>query len=125
MSMQRAKHPTAMLFRALMHPTRLAILDLLREGEACVCHMETALGCRQAYISQQLSVLRDAGLIRDCRDGLNIFYHVIHPELFTILDTARTLMGIPPCDDIPSAMLTDCPCPKCTGVDNAVSVARD
>ncbi|MEW6406696.1 MAG: permease [Chloroflexota bacterium] len=45
----------------LMHPARLGILDLLREGEACVCHMEAVFGYRQAYISQQLMVLRDAG----------------------------------------------------------------
>jgi DNA-binding transcriptional ArsR family regulator len=55
------------LFRALMHPARLAILDLLRAGEACVCHLEAHLGYRQAYLSQQLAILRTAGLIRDSR----------------------------------------------------------
>jgi DNA-binding transcriptional ArsR family regulator len=44
-------------FKALAHPVRLQILDMLRSGEVCVCHMETALGKRQAYISQQLMVL--------------------------------------------------------------------
>jgi DNA-binding transcriptional ArsR family regulator len=53
------------LFKALMHPARLAILNVLRTGEACVCHMEAALGYRQAYLSQQLMVLRDAGLVDD------------------------------------------------------------
>ena len=53
------------LFKVLGHPARLAILEILREGEQCVCHMETYLGQRQAYISQQLSVLREAGLITD------------------------------------------------------------
>jgi DNA-binding transcriptional ArsR family regulator len=57
-------------FKALAHPVRLQILDMLRRGEACVCHMETALDKRQAYISQQLMVLRDAGLVDARKDGL-------------------------------------------------------
>jgi DNA-binding transcriptional ArsR family regulator len=53
----------AVRFKALAHPVRLQILDMLRSGEVCVCHMEAVLGKRQAYISQQLMVLRDAGLV--------------------------------------------------------------
>ncbi len=45
--------PQARLFKALMHPGRLAILEILRNGEECVCRMEALLGLRQAYISQQ------------------------------------------------------------------------
>ena len=66
----------AVRFKALAHPVRLQILDMLRSGEACVCHMETALGKRQAYISQQLMVLRDAGLVDARRDGLQVFYRL-------------------------------------------------
>ena len=43
----------ARLFKILMHPGRLSILDMLRDGEHCVCHMEAHLGYRQSYISQQ------------------------------------------------------------------------
>ena len=50
--------------KAMAHPVRLQILDMLRGGdEVCVCHMEAALRRRQAYISQQLMVLRDANLV--------------------------------------------------------------
>lgn len=49
--------------KAMAHPTRLEILDILRRGEECVCHTEAALGRRQSYISQQLMALRDAGLV--------------------------------------------------------------
>ena len=48
------------LLKALAHGSRLAILDILREGEQCVCHMEATLGLRQAYISQQLMILKQA-----------------------------------------------------------------
>ncbi len=50
------------IYKALTHPARIAILRILQDGEHCVCHLEAHLGYRQAYISQQLSVLRDADL---------------------------------------------------------------
>jgi ArsR family transcriptional regulator len=74
------------VFKTLTHPARLAILEILRGGENCVCHMEAHLGYRQAYISQQLSVLRENGLIQDRRDGWNIFYSVTNPRIFEVLD---------------------------------------
>jgi len=54
----------AEIFKLLSHPCRLAILYTLRSGEECVCHMEATLGYRQAYLSQQLAVLRQAGIIQ-------------------------------------------------------------
>jgi DNA-binding transcriptional ArsR family regulator len=46
----------AKVFNALAHPSRLEILELLRDGEACVCHIQAMLDLRQAYISQHLNV---------------------------------------------------------------------
>jgi len=100
------------LYKALMHPARLAILDLLREGEACVCHMEAVFGYRQAYISQQLMVLKEAGLVQMRREGLNIYYRVIRPEIFGVMDAMRALTGIHP---TPPAAANVCTCPHCTG----------
>ncbi len=45
---------SANIIKTLMHPTRLSILEILRDGEQCVCHIEAVLGQRQAYISQHL-----------------------------------------------------------------------
>jgi DNA-binding transcriptional ArsR family regulator len=110
----------AKLFKALMHPGRLAILEMLRGGEECVCHMEVQLGYRQAYISQQLAVLRDAGLVRDRRDGWNIYYRVIQPEIYDLIDTASRLTGAQSAVDSGALgtrrPVDDCPCPKCTVV---------
>jgi ArsR family transcriptional regulator len=100
------------LYKALMHPARLAILDLLREGEECVCHMEATFGYRQAYISQQLMVLRDAGLVEDRRDGLNIYYRVIRPEIFAVMDAMRKVTGVQPVRQVKTNV---CSCPNCTG----------
>ena len=108
----------AKLFKALMHPVRLEILDVLREGEECVCHMEAALGYRQAYISQHLAVLRDAGLVQDRRDGWNIFYRVIKPEVFELLDNAAHITGEKGVVHKHKARSEDerCPCPKCNPI---------
>jgi DNA-binding transcriptional ArsR family regulator len=101
----------ARLFKALMHPTRLAILDLLRGGEQCVCHLEAVLGQRQAYISQQLMTLREAGLIEDRREASRVYYRVIDPALFPVLDAARLYTGEPFGEtDVSSSR---CSCPKC------------
>ncbi|MEI7845448.1 MAG: metalloregulator ArsR/SmtB family transcription factor [Chloroflexota bacterium] len=100
------------LYKALMHPARLAILDLLREGEACVCHMEATFGFRQSYISQQLMALREAGLVDDRRDGLNIFYRVIRPEVFGVLDAMRQVTGVQSLAARPAP--NTCNCPHCS-----------
>jgi len=101
------------LLKAISHSTRLAILGILRDGEQCVCHMEATLSLRQAYISQQLMILKDAGLIGSRRDGLNLYYRVIKPEIFNVLDTLNSVTGITV--KLPKHMHanTDCPCPKC------------
>ena len=104
----------ARLFKVLMHPARLAILDILRPGEACVCHMEAALGYRQAYISQHLMVLREAGLVQDRRDGLNVFYRATRPQIFAVMDAARRAAGGSAAAGRASpARMRDCPCPHC------------
>jgi DNA-binding transcriptional ArsR family regulator len=106
----------AALFKLLSHPTRLAILEMLRNGEECVCHMTAMLGVRQAYVSQQLMVLREAGLVIDRRDGWNIYYHVTRPEVYAVLDVARNMGASQPPDaltfNLPSTS-DACPCPKC------------
>jgi DNA-binding transcriptional ArsR family regulator len=110
---------SAKLFKALMHPARLEILDILREGEACVCHIEAALGHRQAYISQQLSVLREAGLVQDRRDGWNVHYRVVQPQVFALLDVAIAMTGgqLSKRKAAHDAELDNCPCPRCASAE--------
>jgi ArsR family transcriptional regulator len=105
-------------FKALGHPVRLAILDALRGGEQCVCHLESALGMRQAYISQQLAVLKEAGIIQDRRDGWNMYYRVIRPDIFALIDRAGGPASLPgKASGRPRRARVskpDCPCPKCS-----------
>ncbi len=106
----------AQLLKMLTHPARLAILNILRDGEHCVCHMEAHLGFRQSYISQQVAVLREAGLIQDRRDGWNIFYRVADPKIYLILDAVQLVLGETNSPHPKTGV--HCPCPKC----NAQSV---
>ncbi|MEP7135367.1 MAG: metalloregulator ArsR/SmtB family transcription factor [Chloroflexota bacterium] len=101
------------LLKTISHPTRLSILAILRDGEQCVCHMEATLSLRQAYISQQLMTLKDAGLIEARRDGLNLYYRVTKPEIFDVLDTLNAVTGVTPKLPKHKHANGDCPCPKC------------
>jgi DNA-binding transcriptional ArsR family regulator len=104
----------AQIFKVLMHPTRLAILDVLRTSEHCVCHMEAVLGLRQAHISQHLMVLREAGLVTDRRDGWNIYYRVTQPEIWAVMDATRHMLGQAALAPAEAQPLPNCPCPKCS-----------
>ncbi len=107
--------PQIQLLKVLAHPARLAILSILRNGEECVCHMEASLGYRQAYLSQQLAVLRNAGIVEDRRDGWNIFYRVVRPEIFLVVDAVVVVSGSSEqLMRIQRTLGEECPCPKCS-----------
>lgn len=112
------------LLKAIAHPARLAILELLREEEACVCHLEAHLGLRQAYISQQLIVLREAGLVEDRREGWNIFYQISRPEVFGLIEAVEQVSGGAGrwAEGFKPGEGCGCECPKCKPVDEASQV---
>ncbi len=101
----------AALLKALAHPVRLQILDMLRQGEICVCHIERAIQKRQAYVSQQLMVLREAGLVSSRKDGLQVYYWIVDPAVGEVLDL---LCG--PAAPQGHEVIADCPCPSCEAV---------
>jgi DNA-binding transcriptional ArsR family regulator len=100
--------------KAMAHPARLQILGVLRQGEACVCHLEATLGYRQAYLSQQLAVLRQAGLLAERKDGLFVFYRVASPRVFRVLDAATEEFRDQDGGERPHAREAACTCPKCS-----------
>lgn len=102
------------LLRLLAHPTRLAVLQILRIDEECVCHMEAILGLRQAYLSQQLAVLREAGMVVDRRDGWNIYYRLADPRLIPLLDALASATGAEPTKEHARRAGERCPCPRCS-----------
>jgi DNA-binding transcriptional ArsR family regulator len=107
------------LLKALAHPVRLQILDELRDGEQCVCHLEAALGLRQAYISQQLTVLRKVELVAERKEGLRVYYRVLDPQnLHAVMDFARRLAKTERVKSAKPARARprQCNCPKCSPI---------
>jgi DNA-binding transcriptional ArsR family regulator len=96
------------LFHILSHRARLRILDELRRGEACVCHLQAALGRPQVYVSQQLRVLREAGVIESRNEGTFAFYRLTEPLVERLLAEA-----LGPADQ--SVPMSGCECPRCGG----------
>ncbi len=71
----------AKILQAMSHPVRLQILDILAQGPACVCELISRTRQRQAYISQQLMLLRQSGMVKSTRFGLNIQYELAQPDI--------------------------------------------
>jgi ArsR family transcriptional regulator len=104
------------LLRTLGQPERLKILLAIGQQEACVCHLEAALGLRQAYISQHLMALRQAGLVTARRDGRNIYYRLQNTSILGFIRQAGEQAGLDQAQmaqgQIP-ALPPNCPCPHC------------
>jgi ArsR family transcriptional regulator len=77
------------LFHALSDETRLAILDMLRDGERCVCDLQDALDAAQSRLSFHLKVLREAGLVSDRKEGRWSYYTINDAALAEVHDLVR------------------------------------
>jgi ArsR family transcriptional regulator len=83
----------AAFFRALGHPARVRILELLREGEHSVGQLQAELTLDSSGTSQHLAALRRAGLVTGRRQGTSVFYQVQDERVFDLLDTSRSLVA--------------------------------
>jgi DNA-binding transcriptional ArsR family regulator len=77
-------------FKALSHPSRVAMVELMRNGPICSCEMEPVLGISQSSIAKHLAVLRDSGLVSSYRDGARVMCQVTDPRVFVAIDAIRT-----------------------------------
>jgi ArsR family transcriptional regulator len=77
------------VFQALAHPTRIAIVELLRDGELPVARILERLGGEQANISQHLAVLRGKQVVVNRKEGNQVFYRLRDPVLIDVLDIMR------------------------------------
>lgn len=78
------------IFQALAHPTRIAILELLREGELSAGTLIDKLALEQANVSQHLAVLRAKQLVATRKSGNQVFYSVRDPIIIEVLNLMRT-----------------------------------
>lgn|GEM_PF-223987 len=113
---KRPENKIAEYLKVLGSPFRIQILLSIGYGEACVCHLEAMLKKRQAYISQHLMVLRDAGILDTRRDGKYIYYRVADKEIFDLIRSSAQILDIPE-DSLPeiegTTKLSLCECPTC------------
>lgn len=79
----------ANIFQALSHPTRIAIVELLRDGEKSAGYLIERLGVEQANASQHLAVLRGKQIVISRKEGNQVFYTVRDPLLIDVLDIMR------------------------------------
>jgi ArsR family transcriptional regulator, arsenate/arsenite/antimonite-responsive transcriptional repressor len=86
----------AELFHALSDPTRLAVLDMLGDGERCVCELQSALDAAQSRLSFHLRVLKQAGLVSDRREGRWSYYRIEPDALVEIHDAAVQMQPASP-----------------------------
>lgn len=81
----------AELFKALGHPVRIRILELLRDGEQTVSELQAALEIDASSVSQQLAVLRARQLVVGRRESTSVYYRAADPLVFELLDIARAI----------------------------------
>lgn len=87
-----AAHLKADLFKALGHPLRVQVLEQLVGGERSVGSLAEALGCELSNLSQQLGVLRRAGVVVTRREGNTIFYSLRDPGAAELLAAAKRMV---------------------------------
>lgn len=82
----------AELFKALAHPARVRALEVLAEGERTVGELQPLVGIEPSHLSQQLGVLRRAGLVVTRREGSSVFYQLRDPAVADLLALAKRLL---------------------------------
>lgn len=118
-SLSQISEQIAAPLTAIASPQRIAILLSIGQGEACVCHLEAALGWRQAYISQHLMALRKADILLDRRSGRYIFYRLKDVSLLDLITVSARLSGLS-AESVSALINTQvnpsCECPHCAPV---------
>ena len=82
----------AELFKAIGHPARIRVLEVLSEGERSVSDMQPLVGIESSHLSQQLGILRRAGLVTTRKEGASVIYSLAEPMLAELLAVAKRLL---------------------------------
>jgi DNA-binding transcriptional ArsR family regulator len=80
-------------FKALAHPLRIRILELLAEGDKNVNELQTLIGTEGSAVSQQLSVLRSKNIVYGTKDGNRVLYSLRDPMIIDLLNIARQIFN--------------------------------
>jgi DNA-binding transcriptional ArsR family regulator len=82
----------AEVVRALAHPIRIAIADLLKGGERCVCDIAEYVGAERSNVSRHLSIMLKAGVVRTRKEGVMVFYELRTPCILNFLACASDVL---------------------------------
>jgi ArsR family transcriptional regulator len=82
----------AEFFKALAHPARIRVLELLSEREHSVGEMLPEVGLESAHLSQQLAVLRKMNLVVTRKEGSTVYYSLVSPQVAELLAVARRIL---------------------------------
>jgi len=77
------------IFKALADPTRLKILECIKDEEKCICEVIPYTGKSQPNVSLHLKVLKQAGLVNERRDGTKIMLSIADKNVFKLVDSAK------------------------------------
>ncbi len=82
----------AQFFKTLGHPARIRILEVLSEGPRSVSALQPDVGIEASHLSQQLAVLRRAGVVDSERDGSSVIYSITDPQILELLAVAKQIL---------------------------------
>ncbi|AQS59226.1 ArsR/SmtB family transcription factor [Desulforamulus ferrireducens] len=80
------------ILKAIAHPTRIRILELLKDGELCVCEIFEELNVEQANTSQHLAVMKKQDILQSRKEGLKVIYSIKYPEIIELLDVLGQIL---------------------------------
>ena len=80
------------ILKVLAQPTRLKILELLRNGERCICEIVPAINGEQSNISRHISLMQKSRLVTTRKDGVKVMVKIRDPKIFEILDSVSLLL---------------------------------
>ncbi len=82
----------AEILKAIAQPTRLKIIELLRNGEKCVCEIFPAIDEEQSNTSRHLNIMQNCGILQRRKEGIKILYRLKHPEVLKIIDLISKIL---------------------------------
>ena len=82
----------AQFFKTLGHPARIRVLEVLADGPRSVSDLQPDVGLEASHLSQQLSLMRKAGIVQAERQGSSMIYSVTDPQIFELLSVAKQII---------------------------------
>jgi len=82
----------ALIVKAMAHSSRLMMIDALAEGEKCVCDLQQLVGADLSTVSKHLSVMKNAGIVADRKEGLKVFYRLRVPCILRFFDCVEAVL---------------------------------